>query len=84
MASKSFRITPKGIAKGYRSECFEREAAEIQRTHFNDDFHLYVTPYAEYVDGVAHLLGITVCSDEDTIEWYAKRWINLGILEEIV
>lgn len=80
MASKSFRITPKGIAKGYRSEFFERDAQEIQRHHFNDDFHLYVTTYAED----HRILGISVLSDEETIEWYAKRWINLGILEEIV
>ena len=74
--SKNFRIAPEAYKQGYTCEYFEKDADEIQRHHFNDDFHLYVTTYAED----HRILGISVLSDEETIDWFVKRWVEKGIL----
>ena len=81
---KDFIITAMGLEKGYRPDFFIKDADEIQRHHFNDDFHLYVNVYAPRTDGVAHIKGISVLSDEDTIDWFVKGWVERGILEPVI
>ena len=76
--SKHFIITPKGYERGYDSESFQRMAHDIQRHHYNDDFHLYVG--AHFKDRT--LVGIFVLSDEQTIDWFVKYWVEQGILKE--
>lgn len=82
--TKNYTITAKGREKGYRTDYFIKDADEIQRHHFNDDFHLYVNVYAKSIDGVAHIQGIAVSSDEGTIDWFVKDWVKLGILEPAI
>lgn len=86
--SKDFNITKKGYENGYNVSYFQREADEILRHHFNDDFHLYVTSYATCVDGspwtpnaVAKIVGISVLAESDTIDWFVRDWVERGILE---
>ena len=88
--SKDFRITKKGLENGYRVESFQREADEILRHHFNDDFHLYVTSYGTCLDGspwrvgeVAKIVGISVLAEEDIINWFVSVWVERGILEPV-
>ncbi len=82
--TRNFIITDKGREKGYRPEFFIKDADEIQRHHFNDDFHLYVNVYGKKIDGVYHILGIAVSSDEETIEWFVKNWVKWEILEPAI
>lgn len=78
--TRNYIITSKGLENGYRTEYFIKEADEIRRHHFNDDFHLYVGYYTERIDGVAKIMGISVSSDKDTIDWFVKDWVKRGIL----
>lgn len=82
--TRNYVITTKGLEKGYRTDFFIKDADDILRHHFNDDFHLYVNVYTERIDGVAHIRGIAVSSDEDTIAWFVKGWVERGILEPVI
>ena len=88
--SKHFKITKKGNENGYDVEFFQRDADEILRHHYNDDFHLYVTSYATCLDGspwkpweVAKIVGISVLAEPDTIDWFVRGWVERGILEPV-
>ena len=88
--SKDYRITKRGYDNGYNVEYFQREADEILRHHFNDDFHLYVTSYATCLDGspwqpnkTARIVGISVLAEPDTIDWFVSFWIERGVLEPV-
>ena len=79
--TRNYIITAKGWEKGFRPDSFIKDADDIRRHHFNDDFDLYVNVYA---DEQANILGIYVSSDEGTIEWFVKHWVESGILEPAI
>ena len=80
MVWKSFKIAK----PGYNADYFRKDADEINRHHFNDDFHLYVTSYTEEgANGFPYIVGITVGADEDPIDWFVRGWIERGILKAV-
>lgn len=77
--SKNYIITELGYKEGYMSDYFQKDADEIMRHHYNDDFHLYVGSHFKE----RTLVGIFVLADdEDTIDWFVKGWVERGILKE--
>jgi hypothetical protein len=91
--TRYFAFTTKAIKDGYNVETFSKEADEIKKHHYCDDFDLYVTTCSTDADGLLwkgmhqgapHIKGISVSSnDSATIDWFVKTWVKLGYLEPI-
>lgn len=88
--TRYYVFTGKAKECGYGVEYFQREADEILRHHYNDDFELYVSSYSVdengfiwHGSGVARVIGISVSSNDDaTIDWFVRTWVKLGYLKE--
>ena len=92
--TRYYLLTAKSIEQGYTSETFIKDADDIRRHHYCDDFDLYVSTYATDAEGYlwegmhqgsAHIRGISVTSHDDaTIQWFVRTWVKLGYLEGII
>ena len=76
--SRDFYITKKGWEEGYNPDFFAKDVQDINNHLYCDDEHtIYINSYFE---GMA-VKGIYILATEETINWYVKNWIELGILK---
>ena len=92
--TRYFNFTPKAIENSLDVEFFQKDADEILRHHYCDDFELYVSSYATDSQGylwggphfgAAHIRGISVSSnDSATIDWFVRTWVKLNYLVPVI
>ena len=92
--TRYFNFTSKATKSGYNVNTFTKDADDICRHHYCDDFDLYVSTYATDAEGylwegmhqgAAHIRGISVTSHDDTtIQWFVRTWVKLGYLEGVI
>lgn len=92
--TRYFIFTEKARKENYDTDFFVRDADEIRKHHYCDDFSLYVSSYCVneggYLwegnyDGMPIVRGIAVSSNDDaTIDWFVRTWVKLGYLEAVI
>lgn len=92
--TRYFIFTEKARKENYDTDFFVRDADEIRKHHYCDDFDLYVSTYATDAEGylwkgmhqgAPHIRGISVTSHDDaTIQRFVRTWVKLGYLEATI